>query len=189
MTELKKYKLIQTLITFGYLACLLLVGYLGKKQIIGDTILIIVFVVITVAILPYMLYVDKKVNKLKKEEFEESLKKEKEEMKRKLFERSQVSDIVNTMYELYSGNCSQLNELLEKHNLSMEYLYDEDENSDWFYIESNYDKNLKDIYILELSGEGKISLGKDESFDVSNMSYEEIVQYIVNDINKFYSEN
>jgi hypothetical protein len=189
MSELKKYKLIEFLIAFGYLGILVIIMLLMKKELLDDNIGGIIFIILTIIFSIIAYSIDKKLKKLNKEERECEAQKENEEMKKKLFERSSVNNIVNMMYELYSGNSNELNEVLTRYDLMMEYIYDDERNEDWFYIENReFPKKKNQFYVFELSGEGKVTLEKHEHLDVSNMSYNELVEYIVNDIKTFFNE-
>ena len=189
MSELKKYKLIEFLIAFGYLGILVIIMLLMKKELLDDNIGGIIFIILTIIFSIIAYSIDKKLKKLNKEERECEAQKENEEMKKKLFERSSVNNIVNMMYELYSGNSNELNEVLTRYDLMMEYIYDDERNEDWFYIENReFPKKKNQFYVFELSGEGKVTLKKHEHLDVSNMSYNELVEYIVNDIKTFFNE-
>jgi hypothetical protein len=189
MSELKKYKLIEFLIAFGYLGILVIIMLLMKKELLDDNIGGFMFIILTIIFSIIAYSIDKKLKKLNKEERECEAQKENEEMKKKLFERSSVNNIVNMMYELYSGNSNELNEVLTRYDLMMEYIYDDERNEDWFYIENReFPKKKNQFYVFELSGEGKVTLEKHEHLDVSNMSYNELVEYIVNDIKTFFNE-
>ena len=190
MDKLKKYNIIYYVIGAVYFAFIVVCLILIKQEVVQEKVLFIPLGILTAICIPIIGWLESKIKKLRKIKQEENLLKEKEENKKKLFERSQLNSIVNTMYELYNGSSEELNQLLEKHALAMDYFYDDEENEDYFVIEpkSYIDVKQDEIYIFDLSGKGIIELEKGETLDYSSKSYKEIEEVIINDINKFFSE-
>jgi hypothetical protein len=189
MKKSKKYTLYQwILLGLWFLIAFPMMYYLKKEEIDGE-IYFIILMGISIVLLAPSYYFEKKAKKFAKEELEIQVAKEKEEAKKQLFERAQINNINNLMYELYSGNEPIINELLEKYDLEMEYLYDEESQEDWFYIESReFKKKASEYYVFELSGEGKISSDHHDGIDISSKSHEEMVEIIANDIKEFFSD-
>lgn len=191
MNELKKYNTVYYVIGAIYFVAIVVCLILIKQEVVvEEKVLFIPLGILTAICLPIIGWLESKIKKLKKIKQEEDLLKEKEENKKKLFERSQLNNIVNTMYELYNGSSEEINRLLEEHNLAMDYFYDDEENEDYFVIEpkSYLDVKQDEIYIFDLSGKGIIELENGNTLDYSSKSYKEIEEFIINDINKFFSE-
>lgn len=189
MSKIRKFQIIEWVILIIYIGIILVFAKIEGNKPILESAFLIPLIIITVIMVVAAVYLENKVSKLKNIEKEEKLAKEKENTKKTLFERSQFNDMVNMMYQLYIGSSNEVNELLDKHNLEMDYLYDDEEDEDWFYIESKmYDRKLKEIYIFELSGDGRIILDNNEEVDMSSKTFDELVEFIVNDIKTFFKE-
>jgi hypothetical protein len=190
MKESKKYKIIEFIaITLWFIAVAISM-MVFKSNEESEDVMIIITIVASVVLFPIAIYFENKAKKVEKEENRLQAIKEKEEAKKLLFERSQINNVINLMYELYFGNEPRINELLELYNLEMDYFYDEETKEDWFYIESKdcVNKSVDDIYLLELCSDGVITLGENEFSNISSKSYEEMVDIIVNNIKEFFKK-
>lgn len=186
MNESRKYKIYETILLIVWF---ILVGILVKKfdnENLEQTPFLIIFAVISVIFVALVNWCENKVKKIKEEENKIKEAKEKEEAKKKLFERSQTNNITNLMYELYYGNNLVINELLTKYDLEMDYMYDDEENEDWFTIENKIYKK-KQFYSLSLTNNGTLYL-ENEELNVSSKSYDEIIELIIKDINDFFNK-
>lgn len=190
MKESKKYKMIEFICIVIWFIVVAISLALYKKNEDNEDIMIIITIVASVILFPIAIYFENKAKKIEKEENRLQLIKEKEEAKKLLFERSQVNNVINLMYELYFGNEPRINELLELYNLEMDYFYDEETKEDWFYIESKdcVNKSVDDIYLLELCSDGVITLDENEFSNISSKSYEEMVEIIVDNIKEFFKK-
>ena len=190
MKESKKYKMIEFIciaIWFIVVAISMMVFKINEES---EDVMIIITLVASVILFPIAIYFENKAKKVEKEENRLQLIKEKEEAKKLLFERSQINNVTNLMYELYFRNEPRINELLELYDLEMDYFYDEETKEDWFYIESKdcVNKSVDDIYLLELCSDGVITLDENEFSNISSKSYEEMVEIIVDNIKEFFKK-
>lgn len=190
MKESKKYKMIEFIciaIWFIVVAISMMVFKINEES---EDVMVIITIVASVILFPIAIYFENKAKKVEKEENRLQLIKEKEEAKKLLFERSQINNVTNLMYELYFRNEPRINELLELYDLEMDYFYDEETKEDWFYIESKdcVNKSVDDIYLLELCSDGVITLDENEFSNISSKSYEEMVVIIVDNIKEFFKK-
>jgi hypothetical protein len=186
MKDSRKYKIYEAVILILWFVIL---GILAKKldsECLEQTPFLVILCIISIVFIVLVSLCDNKLKKIKEEENKIEEAKEKEESKKKLIERSQINNITNLMYELYFGNNLTINELLNRYDLEMDYMYDDEEDEDWFEIVSKvYKKKL--FYSLSLTTNGTLYLEKEE-LNVSSKTYDEIIELMAKDINDFFNK-
>ncbi|MDE5546642.1 MAG: hypothetical protein K2I88_04175 [Anaeroplasmataceae bacterium] len=121
---------------------------------------------------------------------EESLK-EKEKERRKAFismleEKSEDNSTIHVMYELFTNQILEIEALIKQKELEIEYDWDE---ADTFEVDiSSKHKKNKQFYYLALSideEEEELLTNDGKEIDTQQMKESEIIDLIINDINKF----
>ena len=112
MKESKKYKMIEFICIAIWFIVVAISMMVFKSNEESEDVMIIITIVASVILFPIAIYFENKAKKVEKEENILQAIKEKEEAKKLLFERSQINNVTNLMYELYFGNEPRINELL-----------------------------------------------------------------------------
>ena len=128
---------------------------------------------------------EKLIEKEKQIENKNDRENDKKEMISLLLKKQGESALLDLIYEIVSGNCIEINNVIKDKDLIIGFDYVEEDNYYEVSIEKEkYSKKL--FYYASLCSEGEILLNESEDgINVEGMNREDIIEILVEDVKKY----
>lgn len=165
----------------------MIIIFVFVKVFEGNDLLIGIGIGLALILLVIALFIEMKINKNKEALIKEEEKKRKDIVVNYLYEHQNDDHVMGLIYEIYSKEILELNAYIDSKNLDVDLDYSKEDK----YFELCISKTLKsveDSYYLALCYEEEWYLVlnySDSEIKINNMSKNEILELILDDIRRF----